>query len=147
MIDGLVSGKLYGKAEARTGKNDRPYVTAKVRATDGDGESVFINVVAFSDSVQAALLALDDGDSVALSGTLKARAWIDRQGEARPSLDMVAAAVLTAYHVSRKRKAVQGEGKTDQPRAGGAQQGDASHAGTAGGHGGDGGFDDPDIAF
>lgn len=106
MIDGLIGGKLYGKAAKRTGNSGKVYVTAKVRAAAGDGESLFVNVITFSDSVGASLLALDDGDSVALSGALTPKVWTPKGGEARPALDMVAHSVTTAYHVTRKRQAV-----------------------------------------
>ncbi len=56
----------------------------------------------------AALLALDDGDSISIARALTPKAWDDKSGEARPSLDMVAQAVLTAYHVARKRQNVKG---------------------------------------
>lgn len=114
MIDGLVSGKLYGVAQSRTGQGGKIFVTAKVRATSGDGESLFVNVIAFDDKAKAALLALDDGDSVALAGTLTPKVWTDKHGDAKPALDMVAHAVLTAYHVQRKRKAVEGGRRVDE---------------------------------
>jgi len=55
---------------------------------------------------QTALLALGDGDGVALAGSLKVGTWVDREGQARPSLDMTASQVLTAYHVNKKRNAM-----------------------------------------
>ncbi len=65
-----------------------------------------MNVITFSRTVGDALLALEDGDSVALSGSLTPKVWTDKNGETRPALDMVAHVVLTAYHVKRKREAV-----------------------------------------
>lgn len=109
MIDGLIGGKVYGKPAERTGQSGKQFVTAKVRAAAGDGESLFVNVIAFDGDAQAALLALEDGDSVSLSGVLTPKVWMDKSGEARPALDMVAHVVLTAYHVKRKRQAVQRE--------------------------------------
>lgn len=106
MIDALIAGRLYAAANERTSANGNPFVTAKVTATAGSGESLFVNVIAFSQSARTALLALDAGDSVALSGTLTPKVWTDRHGDAKPALDMTAHAVLTAYHVTRKRKAV-----------------------------------------
>lgn len=106
MIDALIAGKLQGQPAQRIGKTGKPFVTAKVRTHVGDGD-VFVNVITFSESSKAALLALNDGDSVALSGALKPTAWTDREGVARPSLDMTVSAVLTAYHVTKKRKAVE----------------------------------------
>ena len=107
MIDGLIAGKVYGVPLQKAGSNGKTYVLAKVRAAAGDGDSLFGNVIAFDDDAQTALLAMGDGDSVALSGTLTPKVWTDKNGEARPALDMVTHAVLTAYHVKRKRKAVQ----------------------------------------
>lgn len=106
MIDGLIAGKLYGAPTERQGSGGHAFVTAKVRAAGGDGEALFVNVIAFADAARAALLALDDGDSVSLAGTLTPKVWTDKHGQARPALDMVAHAVLTAYHVKRKRRAM-----------------------------------------
>ena len=107
-IAALILGKLHQRAEQRTSKTGSPFVTAKARAAGGDGESVFVNVIAFGDTACAALLALDAGDSVALAGSLKAGAWTDREGTARPSLDLVVAQVLTVYALKKKRDAFGG---------------------------------------
>ena len=114
MIEALILAKLHGKPEQRTGKTGRPFVTCKARAAVADGEAVFVNVVAFSESTCAALLALDAGDAVAMTGPLKAGAWIDRDGNARPSLDLVAAQVLTVYGLAKKRKASTEAGNAQQ---------------------------------
>lgn len=90
MIDGLVAGRLYGEAERRTNKAGKAYSLAKVRASTAEGEVLFVNVIAFDDDLCASLHRLCDGDSVALSGSLNPRVWTDKQGNARPALDMVA---------------------------------------------------------
>ncbi len=106
MIDALISGKLYGTAQQRTGKNGKPFTVAKVRLISDDGEQLFVNVITFAADAGAALMALNEGDALAIAGTLTPRVWTDKQGTARPALDMTATQVLTAYHVTRKRKAV-----------------------------------------
>jgi len=106
MIDALIAGRLYGTAKQGTGKTGNTYTTAKVKAAAGNGETLLCGVIAFDDKAQAALLALDDGDSVALSGSLTPKVFQAKDGEYRPGLDLVAHAVLTAYHVKRKRAAV-----------------------------------------
>lgn len=103
MIDALISGKLYGQPTERTSKTGKPFALAKVRAAGGDGESLFVNVIAFDAAPCTTLLALGDGDSVAISGSLTPKVWTDKEGNARPGLDLVAHQVLTAYHVTRKR--------------------------------------------
>ncbi|HHY6929399.1 TPA: single-stranded DNA-binding protein [Burkholderia ambifaria] len=118
MIDGLVSGRLYGEAQIGTGQNGKRYVTCKVRATAGDGETLFVNVIAFNEEVQTALLALSDADSVALTGALTPKVWTDKNGLVKPALDMVAHRLLTAYHVQHKRKAAH-PSAPDSPTAAG----------------------------
>jgi hypothetical protein len=106
MIDGLIGGKLHGKPAQRKSSKGNIYFTAKVRAAAGDGEALFVNVITFVEDVGTALLALDDGDSVSLSGALTPKVWTPPDGEPRPALDMVAHAVTTAYQVTRKRQAI-----------------------------------------
>ncbi|WP_028601148.1 single-stranded DNA-binding protein [Ottowia thiooxydans] len=103
MIDALIAGKLYGQAQQRDGANGKPFTTAKVRASVGEGEPLFVNVIAFSHSVQETLLSLGDGESVALSGELTPKVWTDKEGNTRPAVDLVAHAVLSIYQGSRDR--------------------------------------------
>ena len=116
MIEALVSGKLYGQATQKTSRNGKPFTTAKVRIHTTGDETIFCNVIAFNDPAQAALLALGDGDAVALAGTLKPGVWVDQRGQARPSLDMTAAQVLTVYHLKRRHAAVAKDGHTPSPQ-------------------------------
>lgn len=102
MIDGLVAGRLVSHAEMREGKNASQFVVAKVKATAADGDSVVVNVIAFAPEACAALMALDEGQSVSLSGSLTPKVWTDKQGNTKPALDMIASNVLTAHHVGRK---------------------------------------------
>ena len=61
MIDGLIAGKVYGKPVERTSKAGQPFAVAKVRAAAGDGESLFVNAIAFDAGACAALLARHSG--------------------------------------------------------------------------------------
>ena len=123
MIDGLVSGRLYGAPQDRTAQNGKTFVTAKMRATTGGSDTLFVNVIAFSDTVKAALLALHDGDSLVLSGTLTPKVWTVKHGDAKPALDMVAHGVLSAYHVKRKRQMVNGTKPDSKPESNSAMNG------------------------
>ena len=115
MIDALIAGKLFGQPTERTGKSGKSFAVAKVRAAAGDGESLFANVICFDEAPCAALMALRDGDSVALSGSLTPKVWTDREGNTRPALDLVAHQVLTSYHVTRKRAAVRPPTAPERP--------------------------------
>jgi hypothetical protein len=104
MIDALIGGKLHGKPVQRTGPSGKQFVVAKVRTPLQDGDSIFVSVICFDAKVGASLMALDDGDSVALSGTLTPKVYAPPNGEVRPALDMICHGLLTPYHVNRKRK-------------------------------------------
>ena len=106
MIDALIQGKLFAQAQERTGKSGKPFVTAKLTTTAGDGEGIFVNIIAFDHGPCTALLALGAGDAVAVTGPATPKAWTDKQGVNRVALDVVAHQVLTAYHVKRKRDAM-----------------------------------------
>src|SRR5512143_4065069 len=105
MIDALVSGRLAGAPAERTAKTGTRFATAKLRIPSRDGETVWVNVISFSATTATALLALGDGESVALSGELTAKVYTDKAGNVRPSLDLVAHAILSAYDIKRRRKA------------------------------------------
>ena len=106
MIDALVAGKIHGQPAQRTTKAGKPFALCKVRVSTSPEDSIFVSVIAFDSDPVNAIMALNQGDSVALSGTIKPGVWTDNQGNTKPTLDMTAALVLTPYHVSRKRRAV-----------------------------------------
>jgi single-stranded DNA-binding protein len=105
MIDALVAGRLLGAPVERTTNAGKRYCTAKLRVSTRDGETVFVNVIAFDNIAVTALLALGDGDSAALSGEVTPKAWLDKEGKARASLDLLAHAVNSPFSVTRKRRA------------------------------------------
>ena len=102
MIEGLIAGRLMGDASRRTDKTGRGFVVARVLARNKADEEFIVNVIAFDDAACAALLALADGEALSLSGSLTPKVWTDKQGICRPSLDLVAAQVLTAYPQGHK---------------------------------------------
>lgn len=58
MIDALIAGKVFGQPNTMTSKAGKPFATAKVKAAAGEGEALFVNVIAFDSDTVAALLAL-----------------------------------------------------------------------------------------
>lgn len=104
MIDALIGGKLHAKPELRTSHSGREFVTGKLIAAAAEGQSHFVNVVAFSAEAKRVLLALDAGDSVAVAGPLKVEVYTRDGGEAKPSMSIVAQAALSAYAVRDKRR-------------------------------------------
>jgi Single-strand binding protein family len=108
MIDALIGGSLVGAPQEKTGASGKTYVRCRVRVPTGDDSALFVLATAFDGDVQRALMALASGDPVALAGPLKLGVWAPPQGEARVNASMVVSAVLTPYHVKRRRDAMQG---------------------------------------
>ena len=122
MIDGLVTGKLIKAPESRATKTGKPMASARLRVpTSNPAETLFASVVAFEPEAVAALLALGAGDSVSVAGSLKVGVWVDGQGNARPSLDLVADRLLSVYAIRKQRAAAGGgqplqrNGSTEKP--------------------------------
>lgn len=103
-ITALISGKLIADPDRRTSSSGKAFTTARL-AAGTDDESVLCSVIAFG-HVGEQLAALAKGDSLAMVGRTKPKAWTDREGQLRAGLDVVADQVLTAYHVRRKRQAM-----------------------------------------
>lgn len=103
MFDVLLSGRLRGGAQLRTASNGSPFATFRLAAASKTGESLLCSCVTFSQSVIDAVKWLGDWDSLAVSGEAAISTWQWQDGIARLGLDVTAYAVLTAYHVGRKR--------------------------------------------
>jgi hypothetical protein len=110
MIDGLIAGRLMGEASRRVDKGGRTYIVARVLARNKADEEFIVNVIAFDDAPCAALLALADGDALSLAGALTPKVWTDKQGVARPSLDLIAARVMSVHDASRQPAAGESPG-------------------------------------
>jgi single-stranded DNA-binding protein len=100
----IVTGSLFKAPEQRTSKTGRPYVTATIRAQDGEA-SQWWRVMAFSESTQVELMRLGEGDVVAVQGAFKCELYQLEGGETRVSLSIVTDHVLALRQPPRERKA------------------------------------------
>jgi single-stranded DNA-binding protein len=89
MIAALVTGALFKAPESRMSKSGKPFVTATIRAKDGDAMT-FIRIVAFSETAQTELFRLREGDSLSVQGALKAELYKPEGGEPKLNLSMIA---------------------------------------------------------
>jgi single-stranded DNA-binding protein len=112
----LVAGSLFRAPEQRTSKAGKPFVTATIRAKDGEA-SQWWRVTAFSESAQAELMRLSEGDACSVQGAFKCELYQLEGGETRVSLSIIADHVLALRQSPRERKA--------------KAPGDAAHGGAA----------------
>ena len=111
MIDALVSGRLASEPKQGATRTGGTYVTARLWVDAGQEDRLSVSAITFDPAACEALLALTTGDAIAVAGELTPKVWTDREGAARPTADMRVHAVLSAYHVRRKRRAVAADGE------------------------------------
>jgi single-stranded DNA-binding protein len=102
MIFALITGILYRAPELRTAKTGRQFVTATLRGKEGES-SQFLRITAFSESVQAELLRLQDGDALSVQGALKIETYIAVTGATKVSLSIVGEQILPLKQEPKKR--------------------------------------------
>ena len=106
MIRILISGKLHDTPQERESANGNTYALAKVKADDKGGNWVWVSVIAFGAEAER-LLEMNAGDTVAIGGRAELKAWVDKEGNARPDVSMVADEIAT----------LRGRPKPQKPRA------------------------------
>jgi single-stranded DNA-binding protein len=105
MLSILASGSLIADPKQRTGSSGKPFATAQARIpSDGEAASVLLSIIVFRETAMQALLALDQGDAIAVTGRAKLTTWQVNGGE-RHGLSVVAEQVLSAYMVEKRRSA------------------------------------------
>ena len=122
-INALVLGTLLTQPTQRTAKSGNAYTVCRLKVAgagtgDAGADTLLVNCIAFSETAQAALLALDAGEGIAVSGQLRAGVWQANDGTHKPGLDMTVGAVLSAYSIAKRRRAMQpdqGDRQQDRP--------------------------------
>jgi single-stranded DNA-binding protein len=121
-VTALITGKLIADPERRTGASGKDFVLAKVGTTTEEGD-LLVSVIAFG-SVAEQLAAMGKGDTVALNGRAKVTTWTGKDGGAKAGLSLTVDALLTSYHLRRRRAAMNQGPEDDGPgRGNGAPEG------------------------
>ena len=88
MIRALITGTIYGEPQARTSQAGKKYATAKVKAEDKAGATVWCSLVAFGELADR-LLTLAQGAALSISGKAELNAYTNKQGEPKAGLSLV----------------------------------------------------------
>ena len=119
MLNVLITGKLVKDPRSGIGKNGSDWTSVSVRVpvqpdSEGAADSIFCSVIAFGDEA-AKLARLSSGDAVSVSGTAKLSTWTGKDGVTKPTMDVQATGILTAYQLRQKRGS--GEARQEQHHA------------------------------
>lgn len=94
MIRALISGKLHDAPQVRTSQNGNSFTTAKLRADDGKGGSVWCSLIGFGEAGER-LATLKPGSALSVSGRCEVSAWLNKEGEAKAGLSVVVDELVT----------------------------------------------------
>ncbi|HEV7911390.1 MAG TPA: single-stranded DNA-binding protein [Methylocella sp.] len=111
----LIAGQIFRQPENKTSKNGKAFLAGTLRIKDGES-SQFVRFVAFSETAQAELMRLVDGDAVSVQGPLKVETY-EKDGATEISLSIIADRVLALRQPPKERKA---QKERDAPCRGGA---------------------------
>ena len=105
-LSALATGTLIKPPEQRTGSSGKPFVLALIRVACEDGEPIIVSAIAFGEDARRHLMALGKGDEVSVAGKAKVTSW-ERGGEQKHGLSIVAEQAMSAYTLTKKRKALE----------------------------------------
>ena len=100
--------------ELKTAKTGKPYVTATIKVA-ADNAVDFWSVLAFSESAQAELSRLGEGDKISAQGSFKVEPYTARDGQTRINRTLFADHVLALRQPPRERKAKVAPTATNEP--------------------------------
>jgi Single-strand binding protein family len=98
----LITGVLFRQPESRVSKSGKPFAMATLRVSAGN-ESQFWRLFVFSESAQAELAKLSDGDALACQGVPKFELFRPETGEPRVSLSITVDHVLALKQPPKQR--------------------------------------------
>jgi single-stranded DNA-binding protein len=128
----LATGTLTKAPESRVSKNGHAFVMATLRVTVGN-EAQFWRLFVFSESAQAELMRLGEGDALACQGVPKFELFRPEAGEPRVSLSLTVDHVLALRQPPKERKK-----KDPAPAPARSEQQPASDRSSLNRHGDDG---------
>ena len=88
-IQAAFFGVLARDAEAKTSKNNKPYLRFSVRCSDGEAAQ-FVSVLSFDPDAIGAAEKFTAGAAVYVEGRLSLDSWTDKDGAARKTLSVMA---------------------------------------------------------
>ena len=99
----LISGSLSKAPETRTSKAGKAFTMATIKVA-ADSAAEFWSILAFSESAQAELMRLGEGDKISAQGSFKVEPYTARDGQTRINRTIFADHVLALRQPPRERK-------------------------------------------
>ncbi|MCF7967963.1 MAG: single-stranded DNA-binding protein [Methylococcaceae bacterium] len=117
MLSGLLAGTLASTPKSGKAASGVTWANVLVRVPcgqnkEGEAETAFVSLACFGTDAEA-LGRLDKGDTITAQGQLKPNEYVGKDGTQRHGLSMMAAHLLTAYALRKKRGDSEGKAKRE----------------------------------
>lgn len=129
MLATIATGTLTADPQMRMSARGTPFFTARLRVSTGQDETLWLDVVTFSETCGARLAALRAGDTAAVGGMLTQSRWTGQDGVERTGWRLTATSVMSpAEHRARRERVAQAyqdsaQGEDGDPAAAGRARG------------------------
>lgn len=101
MITASISGRMAFDAREIQTKSGKPMTTARLACDDGEGHTLWIDLVTFTSNAEW-LARATKGDRIAAMGVLKMNVWQGKDGEEKQVLQLVADNLIVPTAKPRK---------------------------------------------
>lgn len=107
MIDALISGKLIRTPELKIGQSGKQYTNFLLSVSVGELKPTIVSGMAF-ELIAERLAKLQQGDPLAVIGSLKPSEWTDKAtGEPRHGLSVTVNNILSPYDIKKRKEPAQ----------------------------------------
>lgn len=103
MIEALIQGQVVGEPQMRQTREGKPFVTAAVRVSAGDGEAFFVSLSTFSEPAGERLAALSLGASLSAVVAFEQYQYRGKDGTDKSGWRLTATEVMSVYKARRRR--------------------------------------------
>jgi single-stranded DNA-binding protein len=96
----LATGTLTADPQSRTSKSGNDFAIGNIRVATGEGEPVFVSLIAFADKAPN-LLGHRQGSTIAVAGRATFKSWTGKDGAEKHGLSVVVEQIVSAAAARR----------------------------------------------
>jgi single-stranded DNA-binding protein len=108
MIEALIQGQIVGEPQKRQTRDGKPFYTASMRVSAGDGDAFFVGLTTFSETAGERLATLSKGASLSAVGALEQYQYQGKDGTDKSGWRLTATEIMSVYQ-ARKRRTSEGD--------------------------------------
>ena len=109
MIEAMITGTLATDPQERQTRDNKPFFTASLRVSAGEGDALFVSLTSFSQTAGERLLSLQKGANLAAVGILEQYPFTSKDGSERNGWRLTASEIMSVYQARKRRSSKDAE--------------------------------------